>query len=77
MASIPASFLLLFGLVASASARTRISFYQEASCASDSPSAGDAFENDNLANGANICYAPPGGTIALNIEEIDEGCSGK
>lgn len=69
--------LLFLLLIASASAKTTISFYQNTSCAADSPSAGDAFNNDNLATGSGICYKSPANTVTLKIEEIDEGCSGK
>lgn len=62
-------------LIASVSAKTTISFYREGSCASDVPSSGDAFETDDLASGAGICYRPPDGTIALKIDELDAGCS--
>ncbi|KAF7502901.1 hypothetical protein GJ744_004939 [Endocarpon pusillum] len=67
-------FLLLF-LLASASATTTISFYQKNSCASNSPSAGDDFTSSNLVAGSGICYHPPINTIALGIDEIEDGCS--
>ena len=69
--------LVFLLLIASASAKSKISFYQKASCAPGDPSAGDAFQNDNLAAGSGICYTPPSGTIAMKIDEMDEGCSSK
>ena len=77
MARFLSSPLLLLFLFASASATTTISFYQKNSCASDSPSAGDDFTSSNLVAGSGICYNPPIDTVALNIDEIEDGCSSK
>lgn len=77
MARFLSSLPLLFFLLAFASAATTISFYQKNSCESDSPSAGDDFTSSNLAAGSGICYKPPADTVALKVEEIEEGCSSK
>jgi hypothetical protein len=69
--------LLLFLLITTASANTTISFHQEASWAPDSPSAGDTFRSDDLATGSDIFYMPSSSSVAVKIEEIDKGCSGK
>ncbi|ERF75675.1 hypothetical protein EPUS_08629 [Endocarpon pusillum Z07020] len=78
MARLLSSPLLLLSLLVSASATTTIiSFYHKNSCASDSPSAGDNFTSSNLVAGSGICYNPPINTIALDIAEIEDGCSSK
>lgn len=79
MVPIPTSYLFVYHLfilhlVDSTTAKTTISFYQQPSCEASSPSAGDAFKTDNLVASSGLCLSPPSGTIALEIEELDEGC---
>ncbi len=77
MARILRSLSLFLFLLASASAATTVSFYRQNSCAADSPRAGDDFTSSNLAAGAGICFKPPVDSIALKVDEIEEGCSSK
>ncbi len=77
MARFLRSLPFLLFLLAPASAATTVSFYRENSCASDSPRAGDDFTSSNLVGGSGICYKPPADTIALRVDEIEDGCSSK
>jgi hypothetical protein len=56
-------------------AKTTISFFTKASCDANTRTAGDSFETDKLAAQSGICYKPPVGTVALDVLEVDEGCS--
>lgn len=76
MAPYQTSQLVLFLVITSVSAKTTISFYTKATCASDSPSAGDDFKDDNLATSSGVCYRPPSNSVAMKVEEINDGCSG-
>jgi hypothetical protein len=69
--------LLLLFLVTSSSGKSIILFYQKSSCSFNTPSARDAFEEDDLASTACKCINPPANTVALKDKELDEGCSSK
>jgi hypothetical protein len=73
----PFLHLLLLFLVSSCSGKSVIRFYREASCDSGTPSSGDAFETDDLNGRVGECFKPPAFTVALEIDELDTGCSSK